>query len=121
VRSMTGVMKRVVAGGALLLLAPAGCGHAAAKPSGAAKPSISALGAQLYAAATAPESYRVEAGAYTANVADLSAQGMKAEPGVTLTVLSASASGFCLRAGGVGKLFLYYDSLRGRPGTNACH
>jgi hypothetical protein len=96
----------------------AGCG--AGKPAATAKPSISALGSQLYAAATAQESYRLESGSYATNAADLAAQGMKAEPGVTLAVVSADASRFCLRAGGVGTLFLYYDSVRGRPGTNAC-
>jgi ABC-type glycerol-3-phosphate transport system substrate-binding protein len=95
----------------------AGCGGG--KPA-TARTSISALGSQLYAAASAEESYRLESGAYTANAADLTAQGMKAEPGVTVTVVSADASRFCLRAGGVGKLFLYYDSARGRPGTDAC-
>ncbi len=101
----------------VLLVLPGCSSPAGAKP---ARPSISALGSQLYAAASAEESYRLESGAYTANVADLAAQGMKAEPGVTMTVVSADASRFCLRAGGVGTLFLYYDSVRGRPGTDAC-
>ena len=102
---------------AVLLVLP--CCSSAAHPK-AERVSISALGSQLYAAASAEESYRLEVGAYTANVADLAVQGMKAEPGVTVTVVSADASRFCLRAGGVGKLFLYYDSARGRPGTDAC-
>jgi hypothetical protein len=104
---------------ALLLVALPGCGHQPAQPK-SARVSISTLGSQLYAAATAQESYRLESGAYATNVADLAAQGMKAEPGVTVAVVSADASRFCLRAGGVGTLFLYYDSARGRPGTNAC-
>ncbi|MDP3894870.1 type IV pilin protein, partial [Nocardioides sp.] len=49
-------------------------------------------------AATMQESYLVDNGAYTALVADLEAAGFKESSSVTLTVVSANATGYCMTA-----------------------
>ena len=73
-------------------------------------------------AATAMESYGTEAGGnYTgANLATLTAQGLKVAPGVTVSVETANATGYCVKADHANLTAdVYFDSDTGAPGT-AC-
>ncbi len=73
-------------------------------------------------AATAMESYGTEAGGnYTgANLATLTAQGLKVAPGVTVSVETANATGYCVKADHANLTAdVFFDSDTGAPGT-AC-
>lgn len=99
---------------------PAGVGPSPSTPSSHPPTAGAAadVGATLKNMATAEESYAVENQRYTKSVADLEAQGF--EPGeVRASVVSASATRFCLKVSG-GGLTLYYDSAIGVPGPKPC-
>ena len=84
---------------------------------------ISQTESALKNAATAQESYLTSAGSYTTNTASLGSEGYKATSGVTLSIISATGTEYCMRAIhsnlGSAKAY-YYDSDEGKPTTTAC-
>ena len=73
-------------------------------------------------AATAQESYLTTSTAYTSNTALLGSVGFKSAPDVTISVISATGTAYCMRAGhaSLTTVTYYYDSDEGRPTTTAC-
>ena len=83
---------------------------------------ISQSESALKNAATAEESYATaNNGAYTTSTATLETEGYNPVTGVTLTVTSATASGYCLQADHAQDIpNYYYDSDDGKPTTATC-
>lgn len=91
----------------------------AATPTSTVPPSAAIVRLTLADAAIAEESYHVDAGTYTTDVAKLEENGYDAEPGVELTVVSANRERYCLKSAGGGHTY-YYSSDRGQPSETPC-
>jgi len=73
-------------------------------------------------AATSQESFgTANNGAYTSSVLALQSEGFNNVSGVTLSVVSATASAYCLKADHAQPVpDLYYSSTTGKPSPTAC-
>lgn len=84
-----------------------------------AAPSESDVASTLKEAAIAAEEYSVDKETYPANLAELTATGFQPIPGVTVAVVSASKTAYCLSAAG-GGVTLYYSSTVGKVSPQRC-
>ena len=122
--------------GVLLAMALVGCGDdpsvspgAASDPSpsvatSSARPTSAAtsapnLGEVLRDASIAEEAYFTDSGTYTTDLGTLQEQGLEIPAGVTVRVIHASATRYCISVSGSAGTF-YVDSETGQPGTTPC-
>lgn len=77
------------------------------------------VGQALKDAAIAAETYYSDTGRYDFDEGDLATQGFTAPPGVTVTVVSASGTEYCLSAAG-GGVTLYYSTTSGNVSEQPC-
>jgi type IV pilus assembly protein PilA len=72
-------------------------------------------------AATAEESYNTENQSYSGLVSDLSTEGLKMAPEVTVAVFDSSTTHYCLSAihSSLTSVTYYYSSNGGRPSTSS--
>ena len=73
-------------------------------------------------AATAQESFLTANTAYTSNTAALGSEGLKTAPDVSMGVIDATGTRYCMRAthSSLSGVTYYYDSNTGRPSTAVC-
>lgn len=123
-----------VALGAALVLAGCGSDDPAAPPSPPATTAVAGpvvtptfltrdpqvIASTLRNAATAEESYFLDAGTYTKKMADLVAEGLPSETRVKLRIISASKTRYCLSGEGRAGLVYYYDSKDGKITRTPC-
>ncbi len=77
------------------------------------------VGAGLKDAAVAEEAYFSDNATYTTDLSKLLDEGMVPRAGVTVRVVSASRSAYCLAASG-GAITLYYSTATGQISETPC-
>ena len=85
------------------------------------KAEVVALQGALQNASLAQETVHTTTGTYATDVTALKNNGMTTDPTVTITVVSASATAYCMQATKTGlDATWHYNSAEGRPAEGTC-